>query len=212
MGDLLLLVTPGLEPLTADWLEELVSRMADPGIGAAAPVLLANETVVATAGRTLAMNRGTQPRFEGHSLGNSGYGELLKVAHEVSAVDANALLTRSELFRELKGFNLVAFREKFADVDYCLRLRSRGFRIVVTPDAILRDHRSDQSLPGVSERAKRDLVNLQALWGEELSNDRFYSPLLGLDDAPYSALAWPPRSFEARLPRVEGERSRPPGF
>jgi O-antigen biosynthesis protein len=63
-----------------------------------------------------------------------------------------------------------------------------------------------------SGRLKRELRNLREKWGEALINDPFYSPLLALNDPPYSALAWPPRSLRPRTRLVAPPRNIPAGF
>jgi hypothetical protein len=48
-------------------------------------------------------------------------------------------------------------------------------------------------------RFARELMALRIRWGETLLRDPFYNPTLSLDPIPFSALAWPVRSFEARV-------------
>lgn len=59
------------------------------------------------------------------------------VAREVSAVTGACLLTRTELYRQLGGFDERDFGVAYNDVDYCLRARAAGFRVIYTPQAKL---------------------------------------------------------------------------
>jgi hypothetical protein len=97
-----------------------------------------------------------------------------------------------------------------ADADLCLRLRAAGRRIVVTPHARLVDTRPPlaPALPAMA----RELRAFRARWGEALAADPFYSPLLSLDAAPWSALACPPRDARARRPAAPAPVDVPPGF
>jgi GT2 family glycosyltransferase len=61
------------------------------------------------------------------------------VAREVSAVTGACLMTRTSIFRDVGGFD-EELREAFNDVDYCLRLRAKGYRVIFTPYATLRHH------------------------------------------------------------------------
>jgi len=58
-------------------------------------------------------------------------------AREVSAVTGACLLTRTALYRELGGFDEQDFGVAYNDVDYCLRVRAAGQRVVYTPQAQL---------------------------------------------------------------------------
>jgi len=64
-------------------------------------------------------------------------------AREVSAVTGACLMTRHDVFRKVGGFD-EDLAEAFNDVDYCLRLRTAGFRVVYTPLAELK-HREGAS-------------------------------------------------------------------
>jgi hypothetical protein len=113
------------------------------------------------------------------------------------------------------GFEGTRYPVLFNDVDYCLRLRAAGLRVVMTPHAKL-IHRA-QSSRGRERpfdgrhRHQRDLDHLRMAWAEVLAEDPFYSPMLGLD-TPYAGLAWPPRSQAPRLPRVVAPLAVPAGF
>ncbi len=56
---------------------------------------------------------------------------------EVSAVTGACLLTRASLYRQLGGFDETAFGVAYNDVDYCLRVRAAGYRVLYTPQAKL---------------------------------------------------------------------------
>src|SRR5258708_1308549 len=135
----------------------------------------------------------------------ASYAELLQVAHESSAVTAGCVLVRREDYLGISGFDELAFPVLFNDVDFCLRLRASGKRIVVTPHTRLihdesstrgQDHSYDRS-----SRFRRELTQLRNRWGAIIADDAAYSPFLNLDPYPFSALAWPPRSSVPRWNR-----------
>jgi len=59
------------------------------------------------------------------------------VAREVSAVTGACLMTRTELYRKLGGFDERDFGVSYNDVDFCLRVREAGQRVIYTPQAKL---------------------------------------------------------------------------
>lgn len=201
-GDLLCLLNNDIEALDDAWLAEMVSRIVEPDVGAVGATLLWPSGIFQHAGVVLGPGLGASHAFTDRMNDDHGYAGMLSVARECSAVTAACLLTRKADYLAVGGMDEMAFPVNFNDVDYCLRLRASGRRIVVTPDARLlhlesasrgTDQRSDRAA-----RMQRELRMLRARWLETIVNDPYYSPLLSLDPIPYSALAWPPRDRAAR--------------
>ncbi|HXT07914.1 MAG TPA: glycosyltransferase family 2 protein [Roseiarcus sp.] len=214
-GEFLLLLNNDVEATREGWLDEMLSRLAEPDVGAVGAKLVFPGGGIQHGGVVLGPNLAAAHAFDERPDGDPGYGELMRVAHETSAVTAACLLTPRRLFRRLGGFDGMRFPVLFNDVDYCLRLRAAGRRVVMTPHARLL-HRAassrgrDRPFDG-RHRHQRDLDNLRMVWAEVLADDPFYSPMLGLD-SPYAGLAWPPRSQAPRRPQIEGPNAVPPGF
>jgi GT2 family glycosyltransferase len=141
---------------------------------------------------------------------------MLRVAHECSAVTAACLLTRRKDYLDVGGMDEFRFPVNFNDVDYCLKLRAAGKRVVFTPHAKLLHlesaSRGSDSRADRKARLDRELRNLRAKWADVLMNDPFYSPILSLDPIPFSALAWPLRSIECRRLERPTPVRVPPGF
>ena len=214
-GEYLLLLNNDVEAASEGWLTEMLSRMAEPDVGAVGARLVFPSGGIQHGGVVLGPNFAAAHAFDERYDGDPGYGELLNVAHETSAVTAACLLTPRRMFRGLGGFDATRFPVLFNDVDYCLRLRASGRRVVFTPLARL-IHRAGSSRGRERpfdgrHRHQRDLDNLRMAWAEVLADDPFYSPMLGLDVA-YAGLAWPPRSQAPRTSRIEGRTPPPHGF
>jgi O-antigen biosynthesis protein len=199
-----------------DWLSELLGRAADPSVGAVGALLLWPNDIVQHGGITLGAYFGAAHAFNDRIREDAGYCDLLRVARECSALTAACLLMRRNDYLAVGGLDEVLFPINFNDVDLCLKLRARGYRIVFTPHTALlhfgsATRGSDQTTFD-QERAARERAVLHARWGESVANDPFYSPQLNLDATPYSGLAWPPRSYEARTRLSAAPREIPPGF
>jgi GT2 family glycosyltransferase len=140
--------------------------------------------------------------FNDRLASDPGYADMLRVAHEASAVTAACLLTRRSDYLTVGGFDECRFPVNFNDVDYCLKLRAAGKRIVFSPHARLIHHgsasRGTDSTPDRAGQFERELRTLRARWGEHLINESYYNPILSLDPIPFSALAWPPRTMTPR--------------
>jgi O-antigen biosynthesis protein len=210
------LLNNDVEALEAGWLDAMVDRMTESDVGAVGATLLWPSRIVQHAGVVLGMNFAAVHAFNERINGDPGYADLLNVSHECSAVTGACLLTRRRLLIDCGGLDGVHFPVNFNDVDFCLKLRASGLRIIVTPDAKLLHResasRGSEGSPDERKRREWEVEHLRSVWGEALMNDPYYSPMLGLDGAPFSALAWPPRSRDPRQPLAISARPIPPGY
>jgi O-antigen biosynthesis protein len=85
----------------------------------------------------------------------------------------------------------------FNDVDFCLRMREAGWRVVWTPNAVL-VHRESMSRghdPDVRPKEFGDEVAyMEQRWGHVLRADPAYNPNLTLGGWDFS-VAFPPRAL-----------------
>jgi GT2 family glycosyltransferase len=212
-GEFILTLCDDVEASREGWLREMLGRLVERDAGAAGPLLRGPSGVVRDAGIVLGPEFAAVSAFRDRVDGDPGYADLLAVARECCAVSAACLLTRRRLFLDCGGFDGVRFPAEFGDVDFGLRLRAKGHRIVFTPHAELIRHGGGSAAgPREPDARAGELRYLRSLWGETLADDPYYSPLLSLDGPPFGALAWPPRSTRPRLPFSAAPRSVPPGF
>jgi GT2 family glycosyltransferase len=215
-SELLCLLNNDILARDSQWLREMQSRIAESDVGAVGALLSWPNGVVQHGGVVLGPNFAATHAFNDRIDTDPGYGDLLRVAHECSAVTAACLLTRRSDFIAVGGMDEVRFPVNFNDVDYCLKLRGIGKRIVFTPHARLfhlesASRGADRS-PEKAARFDRELRNLRSKWGEYLVRDPYYNPALSLDPVPFSALAWPPRDRTPRINQLPTPVSVPPGF
>jgi len=215
-GQFLCLLNNDVQALDNDWLEEMVGRISATDVGAVGALLLWPSGVVQHGGVALGSNFAATHAFNDRMEGDAGYGDLLRTAHQCSAVTAACLLTRRQDYLALGGMDELRFPVNFNDVDYCLKLRAAGKRIVFTPHARLRhlESASRGADTNVDRKARleRELRNLRAKWADVLMADPFYNPALSLDPIPFSALAWPQRLLTCRTSGRPIPVDVPPGF
>jgi len=215
-SDEVLLLNNDIKALDASWLEEMRSRLAEPDVGAVGALLLWPSGMIQHAGVALG------PSFAAAHIGNDrlandpGYCDMLRVARQCSAVTAACLLTRRRDYLAVDGLDEIRFPVNFNDVDYCLKLRSLGKRIIWTPQARLYHYesasRGADRIGDKATRFERELRNLRNKWGDDLIQDPYYNPALSLDPVPFSALAWPPRQRGPRANLPSRPLKLPPGF
>jgi GT2 family glycosyltransferase len=99
------------------------------------------------------------------------------------------------VYLEAGGFD-TALPVGFNDLDLCLRLIQRGYRIVWTPYAELL-HLESASRGNSESRVRHDRAEWRIFtqrWGSRADDDPFFNPNLELTpDDKHIALAFPPR-------------------
>jgi GT2 family glycosyltransferase len=215
-SDVICLLNNDIEAGSDDWLEEMLTRLTEPDVGAVGALLTYPGGVVQHGGVVLGVNFGAAHAFTDRLHDDPGYLDLLHVAHECSAVTAACLLTRRADYLDVGGMDEAHFGVAFNDVDYCLKLREAGKRIVFTPHARLvhaeSSSRGKDAQPDKRDRFQRELAMLRARWGKCLLEDPTYNPQLSLDGVPYRALAWPPGTLRPRSNTPPQARDLPPGL
>jgi GT2 family glycosyltransferase len=135
-GEHLLLLNDDMEVATPDWIERMVMYSQIPEIGAVGGRLLLEDGRIQHAG--ILFENGGYPGhiYYGFHRSSGGYSNNILVAQNYLAVTAACLMTRREVFGEAGGFSRV-FPVNYNDMDYCLKLRSKGRRVVYDPDTVL---------------------------------------------------------------------------
>jgi GT2 family glycosyltransferase len=152
------------------WDNALTARLARPEIGIAGAILQYPNGTVQHAGVVTGMGDGA-----GHCGRFQMTSELwpwLRMSRDVSAVTGAMLGIRSEVFRNLRGFD-EAFPVNYNDVDLCLRAREDGLRVVCL-DLGKVVHRESQTRVGGTRYEEREALFKR--WGKVLARpDEFYS-------------------------------------
>lgn len=212
-GEALCLLDSDLTGLDNRWLEEMLSRLGGPNVGAVGALLISASGVVEHGGAVLGPRFASVDAFADRLSGDAGYADLLRVAHECSAVSSACLLVDRKDYLAVGGMDAVRFPMTFNAVDLCLKLRAKGQRIIFTPYARLKRVSSRGRRADLRDAVfERELRMLRAKWGSELAEDPYYNPTLALDSLPYSALAWPPRPFGPRTNIPPAAHTPLPGF
>jgi GT2 family glycosyltransferase len=86
---------------------------------------------------------------------------------------------RRAVWEEVGGLD-EEFPVAYNDVDLCLKVKSAGYRLLWTPDAVLyhleSKSRGRDSSPEKRERLEQDKARLRERWGDLLVSDPFHSP------------------------------------
>lgn len=147
-SDYLLFLNDDTEIIDPHWLSQMVGWGRLTGVGAVGARLLLGSGRIQHGGISPTLAVG-YTMFRGLPDAEAGYLSYAKVTRNVAAVTAACLLTPTQLFKSLGGFDEKQFGVAYNDVDYCLRVRESGFRIVYCGETALYHHEG-------SSRPKQD--------------------------------------------------------
>lgn len=184
-GEFLCLLNNDIEIVTPDWLEEMLSFAALPGVGAVGAKLWYPDARdgLQHVGVVVGLGGVAGHAHVGLGRGQVGYFGRAALHHRLLAVTAACMLVRKSTYLEVGGMD-VAIAVAFNDVDFCLRLHQAGWACIMTPYAEMIHHESASRGDDLSD-AQRDRFMaeeqfMHQRWGQWLANDPFYSPNLSL--------------------------------
>lgn len=136
--ELLLHLNNDIEAVSPGWLDQLSGWLAIAGVGVVGPKLLYPDGSLQHAGVVVSPSHGAPGHLFRGMMGNdAGYQWLPHRVRNVSAVTGACLLTRTNFFHDLGGFDEEHLGVQFNDTDYCLRAIAAGRRVVYEPSAVL---------------------------------------------------------------------------
>ena len=158
---LLIMTSPAIG-LTHDWLTRLIGYTDQPRIAAAGPVVLSPDGRIEHAG--IAIPDGI-PLYLQHGA-PTAFAPL--AVYNLSAV-SGMLTTRRDTYHELGGLD-PQFQE-LTLIEYCLRATESDKRVVLVPDARLRNTGSDVRTNDLSV-----IWRLRQRWAQSHTHDPYYNP------------------------------------
>ncbi|MCW2749666.1 MAG: putative glycosyltransferase, partial [Aeromicrobium sp.] len=169
-GEMLLFLNDDMELITEDFLEIMVPIAQDQGVGMVGAKLYFSDHTLQHAGHIY--NGGPYHamfRWGGDELGPSA---LLVVQRECVGVTAACAMVRADVFDEIGGFS-PRLPANFNDVDFSLKVRQSGYRIIWTPHVEMYHFESQTRDPTPTEY---EHTMLNGRWGGDLGGDPYYNP------------------------------------
>ncbi len=199
-SELLAFVNNDIEIMEANWLDEMVAHALRPEIGAVGAKLYYPDGTVQHGGVLLGMgayvNAVASHLFHRFTRDNPGYFCRAQLVQNLSAVTAACMVMRREVFNEVGGYNEKNLAVAFNDVDLCLKVRDKGYRIIWTPHAELYHHesatRGAEDTPEKKKRFEGERKYMRDMWSDIIDNDPYYNPNLELAEGRF-LLSFPPR-------------------
>jgi GT2 family glycosyltransferase len=195
-GELLCFLNDDTDAIDHNWLSVMAAHALQDRVAAVGALLLYPSDRIQHAGVILGVGGIAGHADVGVMRGSRGYHERLLVDQDVSCVTGACMVVRRNVFEDLGGFD-ESLPGAFNDVDFCLRLREAGWRIVWTPNAQLY-HRESVSIGRHYSRERgsewmAEAALMTTRWRDALGADPYYSPNLSLDALQLWEPAFPPR-------------------
>lgn len=195
-GKVIGLLNNDIQSISRDWISELTSHALREHVGVAGAKLYYDDDRIQHAGVVLGIKGVAGHIYKYSPRSYEGDHARLILTQYLSAVTFACAFFRREIFDEVGGFNETDLSIAFNDIDFCLRVRNRGYDIVWSPFAELYHlesaSRGLEDTPEKQDRFRREIEYMQRTWGDSLLNDPFYSPNLSLNTEDLE-LAHPPR-------------------
>ena len=184
-GEIIGLINNDMEVINDDWLSEMVSHAVRPEIGCVGAKLYYPDNTIQHAGVILGIGGVAGHSHKYISRGEHGYFSRAQLTQNFSAVTAAFLLVKKSIYEEVGGLDEQHLKVAFNDVDFCLKILSKGYRNLWTPYAEAYHHESKsrgaEDSPEKLERFYGEIRHMQETWGDILDNDPYYSPNLTKD-------------------------------
>lgn len=188
-GDYLVLLNNDTKVRTLDWMQELLMFAQREDVGAVGGKLFNADDSIQHAGVILGLGA---HGVAGHSFYNHGCTEIgymgrLCYVQDVSAVTGACLMVKKKHYKEVGGLD-ETFAVSLNDIDFCLRLRKKGYYNVFTPFAELYHYESlSRGKDDDGEKAARyqkECDFFKERYKEILEKgDPFYNPNLSLKES-----------------------------
>lgn len=183
-GEYILLLNNDTSVIEPDSLRCMLAQCQRAEVGIVGAKLLYDDDTVQHAGVIMGYQGVAGHAFTG--IGDDVYGYFARavLSQELSAVTAACLLTKRSVFDEVGGLD-ESFEVAFNDIDYCMKVRAAGYKIIYDPHAKL--HHYEYKSRGAEDTGKKqerfggEIMHFIDKWRSALiAGDMYYNPNLEL--------------------------------
>ncbi len=178
-GQYLLFLNNDTEVISPQWLDEMYACFADKAVGVVGARLLYPNNTVQHCGVMLEEKRVAVHAFCKRQEADVPFDRN----REWSTVTAACMMTKKDLFLDVDKFDEEHLPVAYNDVDYCLKVREKGYKVVCSSRAKLYHYesasrKSDIVAKFFSRKRHKNFIAEQKYmrkrWGKAIKNDPFY--------------------------------------
>ena len=189
-GELLLLLNNDTRIISPGTISLLAGHCLQKKVGAAGARLYYEDDTIQHAGVVIGFGGIAGHCFVQQPRGTTGYMHRIICTQEYSAVTAACMMVRRAVYQEVGGME-ETLSVAFNDIDFCLKLREKGYQIVYEPYAELTHYESKSrgldDTPEKTARFAREIAFFESRWPDILRDgDPYYNPNLTLESQDFS--------------------------
>ena len=189
-GEYLLLLNNDTEVITKDWMEKMLGFCQREDTGIVGVKLYYPDDTIQHAGVIVGLSGGAEHMGAREPGNRAGYMKRYAASQNLSAVTAACMMVKKAVYEEVGGMD-PEFAVSFNDVDFCLRVREAGYRIVYDADVELYHYESkSRGVDATKEQTERAMKELKLLQtrhrGFMEQGDPYYHPWLHPTRLDYS--------------------------
>lgn len=188
-GDYFLLLNNDTQIINPDCLWEMLGYCMRKDVGIVGARLYYPDDTIQHAGVVLGFGGMAGHTFIGCSRYDNGYFSRIICAQDLSAVTAACMMVKRSVFEEVEGLS-EEYRVAFNDVDFCMKVREKGYLIVYNPAVELYHFESkSRGLEDTPEKVARfnsEVDRFLIRWDKELkAGDPYYNVNLSLNRSDF---------------------------
>ncbi len=188
-GDYVVQLNNDTELLTPNWLEIMLGFCQREDVGAVGVKLYYPDETIQHAGIIVGLGGVAGNRFKSIPKNGHGYFAEESMIQNLSAVTAACIMTSKKIYEEV-GFMDEKLAVAFNDVDFCLKIREKGYLIVYNPFVEFVHYesksRGEENTPEKIKRFQGEINTFKERWQDFLhKGDPYYNINLSLDTEVY---------------------------
>jgi len=177
------------ELITPNWLESMVGFCQREDVGAVGCKLYYPDETIQHAGIIVGIGGIAGNRFKSIPKDGHGYFARESMVENLSAVTGACLMTKTKIFEEVNWMD-ETLAVAFNDVDFCLKIREKGYLVVYDPYVEFWHYESKsrgyENTPEKLKRFQGEIDTFEKRWMEFLDKgDPYYNINLSLDTEVY---------------------------
>lgn len=188
-GEYVVQLNNDTELITPNWLEIMIGYCQREDVGAVGAKLYYPDETIQHAGIIVGLGGIAGNRFKSIPKNGHGYFAQESMIQNLSAVTGACLFAKKRIYEEVDYMNedlAVAFN----DVDFCLRIREKGYLVVYNPFVEFWHYesksRGQENTPAKIKRFQGEISTFEQSWAEFLEKgDPYYNINLSLDTEVY---------------------------
>ena len=201
-AEVVLLLNNDVEIAVPGLLEQILTNALRPEIGVVGSQLLYPDGTVQHAGMILMPGseheHGILARhvLRGAPRTADGYLHQLRTIRNYQCVTGALQAMRREVYQRVGGYDEISFPVEFGDVDFCLRVRRAGLRVIALPlENVIHFEsatRGTETPPAVIEMRTAAKAVMVKRWPDAIAHDPFRNPWVDVGDIPEARFPWSP--------------------